>query len=213
MNDIEDQSLRDLLAVADPGAELDAMSAAARTAILERALEQDSAGAPTPPAAGRTAGPASRRLVNRRLGLLGVGMVALASASVVGTGLLLTVHPGGSPTRVLALRAPSTSTTGLCLRLDDFAPRALAASSVAFEGTVTSASDGNVAVRPDRFFRGGPADRVDLTTAGSTVEDRTIFQPGERVLIAAAGKDVIGCGLSGQASGALRAYYDASFGG
>jgi hypothetical protein len=199
MNDIEDQRLRDQLTTADPAAGLDVLSGAARSAVLERVLEQD----PT--------GTVARRPANRRGIRLGVGILALASAAVAVTALLLPMHPGGLTPRVLALRAQAVSSTGLCLRLDDFAPDALAASSIALEGTVTNVSEGAVQVRPDRFFRGGPADRVDLTSARSTVEDATVFHPGERVLIAAAGKDVIGCGLSGEASRALRTYYDAAF--
>lgn len=199
MNDIDDERLRNRLRTADPAAGLQALGAPARTAVLERASAQD------PDAVRR---PAARTSIRLRVGLVG-----LASAAVVATVLVVMAGPGGSAGRVLALREPAGPTAASCLPLTQFAAGALAASSVALEGTVTSASNGAVQIRPDRFFRGGPADRVDLATAPSTVSDATVFRPGERVLIAAAGEEVTGCGLSGPASPELRAYYQAAFGG
>ncbi|MBI5160774.1 MAG: hypothetical protein HY996_05085 [Micrococcales bacterium] len=199
MNDIDDQRLRGRIAAADPAAHLAALPGEARTALLERLADAASAG--------------RMRVAWRRPGLrLGVALVASTAAVAIAAAVLVP-RLAAPADRVLTLRSPAGAAMMSCLPLDQFAADALASSSVALAGTVTAVSDGSVQVQPDRFFRGGPADRVDLTTAKSTVSDATVFRAGERVLITAARGEVIGCGLSAQDSPELRAYYDRAFSG
>jgi hypothetical protein len=190
---MNDDELRDRLGRIDPAAGLPPLGAAERTALLDRA---SAASERTP----RRVRPGLRILVGAAIG-------------VAAAGLFLAVLPRPAiqtnEGRLLTLSVPDDR-TAMCMPVADFAAEALAASTIAFSGTVDSVDGDRVTVAVDDQYRGDPVGEAVLDVPAK-VEDPTILPAGARVLIAAQDGVVTGCGLSGEASPELQALYDAAF--
>lgn len=188
---MNDDRLRARLRAADPAAGLDPLPGTRCSALLDRTA----------------AVPAAPRL-HRRTVLVG----ALAAAAVAVTAVVLLLPRPPAP--VLALTQPASDLTSICAPLSEFAVTALQGSEVAFQGTVVREEEGVVVVRPERFFRGGPAGEVRVRTdaAGGAALDGAVLRTGQQVLVAASDGQVAPCGLSAAESPELLRYYERAFG-
>lgn len=184
--------------------------------ILERAMQTadrhhtSTTGTTSP--AGTDEAAASRR----RRPLLVAGLAA-AAAAVVGGGLALSGVIGGddgSPSRAttLELTAAGGDTMSSCIVFD---VAVLAQMPTALSGTVTSVDGTTVTVEVDRWYRGGPADVVTVTSDQRSVSlDGVELVAGERYLLTAAEDGVVNsCGYSGPASPELESAFSQAFGG
>lgn len=91
----------------------------------------------------------------------------------------------------------------------------LAQADVAFDGTVDKISGTDVEMRVDSWFtQGGGDESVIITTLRGTrtTEAIPIFRQGDRYLVAAAGTQVIVCGVSDVWSPELEVLYQRAFG-
>jgi len=90
----------------------------------------------------------------------------------------------------------------------------LASLPVAFAGTATAVTAGQVRLEVDRWYRGGDATTVVLRNPGEDMQalvGAADFRPGEDYLVSAESGTVSVCGLTGPASPELRAVYDQAF--
>lgn len=191
-----DPGLRARLAALDPAQDLAPLGTGERIAVLERAARD------------------GRRLPrSRRTGLrIAIGGLVASAAVTTGVATVLPMpatRPGPAPQRTVTLSMASEVAV-MCLPVGDFAPDALASSTIALVGTVSAVEQEQVDVRVDRLYRGGPATAVVLRVPANA-EDPTGFAVGEHVLVAGQGGQVLGCGLSGEASPELQRFYDAAF--
>jgi hypothetical protein len=132
----------------------------------------------------------------RRVGWLITGGVAAA----VGAGALAiaTLGGGSSPTTV-AYRLPGNDVMAMCITLSEFQP---SPDMLGFGGTVSSIEDGVVTLDVDRWYRGGPADQVQLDASGLPMValDGVEFVVGQRYLVSIIDGTVGLCGTSGPAT-------------
>lgn len=144
-------------------------------------------------------------------------VAAAAVAAVAAGGLGLALSDGGSapakkPT-TLALSLPAGGAMSSCMQ---FSTDILKGMTPAFAGTVTSLAGSTVTLSVDRWYAGGPADEVTLTSPGSDgtlAMDGVAFEEGARYLVTAAGGTVNGCGYSGPATPELERAFATAFGG
>ncbi|SOC54236.1 hypothetical protein [Ornithinimicrobium cerasi] len=140
--------------------------------------------------------PASGRL---RAPALVVGVLGLALA-------------GCSSGETVQLTATGGDAAASCIVFD---VGTLAGMSPAFAGTVVEV-DGSVAtLEVDRWYAGGDADRVAITsTAGmEALLGTPTLEVDRRYLITAAGGEVNGCGYSGPATPELESAFEEAFAG
>jgi len=93
-------------------------------------------------------------------------------------------------------------------------PEVLGRAQVAFDGVVTSVSDGRVVLRPTLFYAGGPADQVEVAQMTRSVRDLVLgvrFREGGRYLVAANDSQVMVCGFSGAYDAGLADLYEEAF--
>jgi hypothetical protein len=143
--------------------------------------------------------------------------LAAAAAAAIAVGAAVVASDGGStPTKApttLALKLPDPAVMSSCIQFD---VKYLKDMSPAFAGTVTSVSEGTVVLDVDKWYTGGSADRVQLSTPGANSSaslDGVQFEVGKKYLVTAAEGNVNGCGYSGLATPQLQSAYDEAFGG
>ncbi|MCU1588345.1 MAG: hypothetical protein JWN31_1838 [Frankiales bacterium] len=155
---------------------------------------------------------------NRRpLALAAAGLVAVAG---IATAVVMNQDGGSSsPTAkksTLVLSAPAAVHPGRpgvgssCIRFD---VELLKAEPVAFAGTVTAIQPGSVTLDVTKWFKGGTADQVTVTTHdNSTVAlDGVDFVQGKDFLVSANEGTVVACGYSGPEDPTLRQAYEQAF--
>lgn len=114
---------------------------------------------------------------------------------------------------VVALTMPAVDSMQMCMQ---FSVDALRPMDLAFEGTATEVAGEQVTLDVDKWFKGGDADAVELTSStdmGILLEGGVEFAEGERYLVTATGGTVNGCGFSGKWSADMAAAYAEAFGG
>jgi hypothetical protein len=91
----------------------------------------------------------------------------------------------------------------------------LADMPVALAGTVSSVAGTTATIEVERWYRGGPADVVTVTSDQRGVAlDGVELVAGQDYLVTATGDGVVnGCGYSGPATPELEAAFDQAFGG
>lgn len=206
--DLPDDDLRARLAAADPlraGGPLSHLAEPTPDQIREHAmsvLDSDR----DPDAATQPDGDGPRRPARRWL----AAAAALALVATAGATLLNVRQNEPAPATRVALSAPSSGVAGSCLPFDVAILRDM---PVAFAGTATAVDQDSVTLRVDRWYRGGSADQVVISTPdpNSSVNiDGVAFRAGERYLITATDGTVNYCGFSGPATPELeRAFAEA----
>lgn len=174
--------------------------------ILERAMATADLHDATTPLPDRAPRPGRRRL-------LAVG-VAAAAVVAVGAGLALSGVLGGddapAESSTLALTAAPGDALGSCAM---FSVDTLAAQPVALAGTVTAVSGEVATLDVSRWYAGGDADLVTVTSTQGAALDGVDLAVGADYLLTATDGVVSGCGYSGPASPELAASFDEAFGG
>ena len=209
-----DDDLRAALAAADAvrAADLDAdpcpLTSPRARELLERTMATDLTTSPTAADAAFSAPPSGRRswlaAAAAAVVLVGGGAAYLAAAGdepATGGGELALALPGGDP----ALQS--------CLPVS---AEVLAPVPVAFAGTVTAVTDGEVRLEVDRWYRGGDAGTVVLRNPGQDAQalvGAADFRAGEEYLVSADQGTVSVCGLTGPATPELQVLYDEAFPG
>ncbi|MCW2544364.1 MAG: hypothetical protein JWM40_1916 [Frankiales bacterium] len=207
---MNDDELRNRLARLDPQAAIpvDPFTSPRAQDLLERSMTtteliHDDPSAPPP---------------NRRW----LAMAAAATVAVAGIVAAVVMTNGGSPAApakktTLALHAPGGARPGppginSCIRFD---VELLKAEPVAFAGTVTDVQPGTVTLDVTKWFKGGTADQVTVTTPDSSnvALEGVAFTKGEDVLVSAFDGTVVSCGFSGPDDPTLRTAYENAFGG
>jgi hypothetical protein len=208
---MNDDELRNRLARLDPQADapVDPITSPWAQDLLERSMTSTDSLNNSPSGA-----PSSRRPL---------AMVAAAAVAVAGitTAVLMTNDDGGStPTAkaktTLVLKAPGGTapggpiTSNSCIRFD---VELLKAEPVAFAGTVTAIKPGSVTLDVSKWFKGGTADQVTVTTQDNqTVAlDGVEFEQGKDFLVSANDGTVVACGFSGPEDPTLRQAYEQAF--
>lgn len=146
-------------------------------------------------------------------------VLAAAAAAVValGAGGLLAqgddAPAGKKPVSTLALKGPASSGGGTsmssCVAFDVAILRDM---PLAFGGTVTSVTGDSVTLDVDRWYKGGDADVVTVSTPGQNVSiDGVEFVQGTRYLVTATEGTVNTCGFSGEATPDLTKAFDEAF--
>ena len=142
---------------------------------------------------------------------------AASLAAVLGIGAVLAGGDDAAPTpkakTTLALTAPGSAggavTSTSCLM---FSVDTLKDMEVAFGGTVTEVAGTQVTIDVDRWYKGGTADQVTLTTLdGNVALDGVEFVQGKRYLVTATDGTVNTCGYSGEATADYEASFEAAF--
>lgn len=205
-----DDDLRRRLRDGDPAraaGPLDPQQSRSAHEILERAMATADLHDTTTPLPDQAPRPGRRRL-------LAVG-VAAAAVVAVGGGLALSGVLGGddapAEASTLALTAAPGDALGSCAI---FSVDTLAAQPVALAGTVTAVSGDVATLDVSRWYAGGDADLVTVTsTQGGAALDGVDLVVGEDYLLTATDGVVSGCGYSGPASPELASSFDEAFGG
>lgn len=140
--------------------------------------------------------------------------LAAAAAVIVGIGAvaMLLERPGDVPApkvTTLALQAAGSDASMSCA---PFSADVLAAMPVAFGGTVTAVASGVATLDVDRWFKGGTADNVTITTpaADSSIDAPELVQ-GRRYLLTAADGALSSCGVGGEATPELEGLFEQAF--
>lgn len=92
---------------------------------------------------------------------------------------------------------------------------ALATQSTAFEGTVVAVADGSATLEVDRWYTGGDAEQVTVSTPSRELRDLLVavdFQEGRTYLVSATGEQVSLCGFTAEKTPELEALYAEAFG-
>ena len=207
-----DDDLRAALAAADPvrSADLDPMTSPRARELMERAMAHPVlTDAGSEPTAARTPTPTRRPWLAAAAAavlLAGGGAAHLAAGGEPA--------PGGTSGGELALALPGGDPAMMsCLPVS---AETLGALPVAFAGTATEVTDGQVRLEVERWYRGGDAATVLLRNPGEDMQallGATDFAVGEDYLVSADQGTVSVCGLTGPASPELQAVYDAAFPG
>jgi hypothetical protein len=143
-------------------------------------------------------------------------LVAVAAAVLaIGVGTVLSTGGGGHSTKVtppstMALKAPGGGISmGSCIR---FSVDILKGMPLAFGGTVTDVSPGTVSLSVDRWFKGGTADVVTVSTPPSNTSVGTVeLVKGKRYLVTATDGVVNSCGYTGEATPELEKSFEQAF--
>jgi hypothetical protein len=116
----------------------------------------------------------------------------------------------------LALTMPANDPNAPIAMCMELTADALRPVETAFAGTATDVTGDQVTLDVDRWYKGGDADVVQLTSstdAGVLLEGGVEFTEGERYLVTATEGSVNGCGFSGAHTDDLAAIFDEAFGG
>ncbi len=151
----------------------------------------------------------------RRPALLGA---AAAAVAVLAIGAIVATGGGGDGTDQVAAGPPLELSLGdsnamaMCMVFD---VAILADMSPAFAATATAVDGDTVTLSVDRWYAGGDAATVELTSAPGmqALIDGFDFEVGRQYLITAAEGTVNFCGYSGPATPELTAAFDQAFGG
>lgn len=171
--------------------------------LRERAMltTESTPDTPTPPAWRRPAA----------LAAAAAAVVALGVAGLVATQGEDAAAPGKATT-TLALKAPATgggTSMSSCLAFDVAILRDM---PVAFGGSVTEVTADTVTLDVDRWYKGGNADVVTVSTPGQNVSlDGVDFAKGTRYLVTATDGTVNVCGFTGEATPDLVKAFDEAF--
>ncbi|NII52161.1 hypothetical protein [Frigoribacterium endophyticum] len=147
---------------------------------------------------------------NRRRLFAVAGISAAAAAAIIG-GVVLT-GPGSTGGGVTALSAPAAG--GPAAMCAEVTPEALASSTLAFRGTVTSTADGLVTFRVDDVFTGDVEQTVTVSQGDSDVPvdgAAPVFEDGGTYLVSTTENVIQSCGLTGEDSPELSSLYDQAF--
>lgn len=203
---MRDDELRELLTKIDPvpaSVPVDLPTSLRAKTHLERAMLTTE---PTPKTT--TAAPAWRRPA-----VLASGVAVVLA--LVAAGVLAVVHdstPGRRPLTVLSLKTPGDGgavSLGSCLPFDTAVLRDV---PLAFAGTVTATSAGQVDLSVDHWYKGGTAQVVRIATPPTNTSVGTVeLTPGKRYLVTATNGVVNGCGLTGEATPDLVKAFDQAF--
>lgn len=199
----DDRELRQQLGAADPARALAPLPAT----WLDHRMEQlmtDTSTATAPEAA-----TPARSRIPRWMPVAGA-TAAVAIAAAIAAPLAL----GGTQPTVEQLAAPEGGglASGSCLALD---PATIAAQDQAFAATVLEVDGGTVVLEVTETFAGEVADRVEVPQVDATSSDYSgvPFAVGGDFLVGALDGTITGCGVTGEDSPELRAFYDAAFAG
>jgi hypothetical protein len=116
----------------------------------------------------------------------------------------------------LALTMPANDPNAPIAMCMELTADALRPVETAFAGTATDVTGDQVTLDVDRWYKGGDADVVQLTSstdAGVLLEGGIEFTEGERYLVTATGGNVNGCGFSGVYTDDMAATFEQAFGG
>ncbi len=139
-------------------------------------------------------------------------VIAVAITAVAAGIAIATLGGGSEPAKTLDLSLGGGGAASSSCVIFDTAR--LAEMPVAFQGTVTSVEGSTVTMNVDRWFTGGDAGVVTLTTRDSSpaLEAGIEFVPGSTYLVSAYDGVVNYCGYSGALTPELLAGYQAAFG-
>ena len=153
----------------------------------------------------------------RRTRWLVPGAAAAAVAAIaVGGFAFMAADDDGSKDQAgteLALTVPAADPMAMCV---EFTAETLAPMETAFAGTATDVTGDQVTLDVDRWYKGGDADLVQLTSPGNEsvlLEGGIQFTEGERYLVTATDGTVNGCGFSGPYTDEMAAAFDEAFAG
>jgi hypothetical protein len=209
--------IRDRLAALDPMRDvaIDPVGSDRARTLLEAVMSRpltDSPVVSTGDSTGLSTGEPFRP--KRRWSLL-AGIAGLAVVAVVAVGVVVGNNDGSDDTSTatppLALTLPESDVMAMCLAID--ATFLSDAAEQAFAGTVSEVGEGFVTLDVDRWYRGGDATSVQISTPAGFIAamDGVDFVVGSRYLVAAAGGQVLGCGMSGPASPEFEQLFETAF--
>ena len=212
---MNDDQLRDRIARSDPllgAAEPPSISSPSSRAFLEDIMNTS---LDTRPAMDDPA-PVGRRPDRRWLAV--VGAAAAVAAIVVGLGATAGWFDGGGDTEVAEPTVLELSTGSAdpalmsCIQIE---PQLVADQQVAFRGIVESIDGDRVTLRVDRWYVGGDADVVAITSplGLEALIGSVDWVVGEPFLVGAYDGVVNYCGFSGPATPELQSIYDQAFPG
>lgn len=184
---------------ADPASGLSPLPEWQLERLKETAVSKPSSTVPARPSRSR----------RRTLAVAGVG--ALAAAAIVG-GVLVAAPGGGGDGAVTALAAPPAG--GPAAMCAEPTSEALASSTLAFRGTVTSISDGLVTFRVDDVYVGDVEQTVTVPQgdAEAVVDGAApVFDDGTTYLVSTTDDVIRSCGLTGVDGPELAELYDQAF--
>ncbi len=144
-----------------------------------------------------------------------VWLVGAAIAVIAAIGVIFAVWANDDSTGSadpLVLSAGDGGITGSCL---PFSLETLAGMPQAFAGTVTAITDNTITLAVDRWYTGGDANTVELTTIADAqaLLGGPSYEVGSQYLITASDGAVNYCGYSDAATPELRESFAAAFGG
>lgn len=200
--DPELEALRRRLAEADPARDLPADPDRV-DALIRRTLETPMTESQPTEAPRRTRSWAPLAAAAAAVAVLLGGIVAL---SVSGGDEAPTA---GEPTEI-SLVMPGSDVTAMCARVE---PAFVRNMELVFSGTAVETTEDEVVLDVDRWYHGGTADRVRLTTGEVpiTLYGEIDFQQDERYLITASDGRVNICGFSGPWNPELAEVYADAF--
>jgi hypothetical protein len=206
---MNDDELLARLQAADPAASLPDAEPGRTARLLEETMSNDLDTDPARPA----------DLDSRRRSPLTWLVAAAAVLVIAGVGVLAVTSRDHGQTPTAAHHTPTV------MKLKAHAPGAamcmqvtadtLSHMSVAFDGTVTSMSDGVVTLDVGHWYRGGDTDEVTVTAPPAQMHiilQAVQFEVGQRYLVTANNGYVTVCGFSALYSEDLAALYAQAFG-
>ncbi|MDT4920204.1 MAG: hypothetical protein QOI15_1106 [Pseudonocardiales bacterium] len=144
---------------------------------------------------------------------------AVAAIAVAGTLVAVNVGSDSKPTAApqktvkhLALPTVGGPATQMCIRFEADHLRDM---PVAFSGTVAEATDTDVLIDVDHWYKGGSADQVQLANHNQpevALEGGIQFEVGHRYLVSASDGTVSMCGYSGEWSAEFEQSFQEAFG-
>lgn len=199
--------MRTRLQAADPAATLPPADPDRVSRLLEDTMSLDT------PTESRATGTRRRSPLTWLVAAAAVVLIVLAATFVLmGRGETPSAPPTAeSPPDSLELTLPDQAAAGRCMVPS---PEVLGRAQVAFDGEVTSVSDGRVVIQPTLFYAGGPADEVEVAQTSKSVRDLVLgvrFREGGRYLVAANDGEVMVCGFSGAYDAGLADLYEETF--
>lgn len=200
----DDSDLRAQLRAADPARRLPTLGPEGLNREMEQLMSDTTRTAPT----GADTHNARTR-IPRWMPVAGIA-AALAIAAAIVAPLAL----GGSEPTVEALAPPTGGdiASGSCLTLE---PATIAAQEQAFAATVIAVDGDTVTLDVTETFAGEVSDRVTVTQVDATSSDFSgvPFVECSDYLVGAIDGAMTGCGVTGEDTPELRAFYDAAFAG
>lgn len=149
---------------------------------------------------------------SRRRFIAIAGISAAAAAAIIGGVVIAGPNATTGGGAVTALSAPDAG--GPAAMCAEVTPEALASSTLAFRGTVTSISDGLVTFRVDDVFTGDLEQTVTIPQGDpdSQVDGAApVFQDGTTYLVSTTDDVIRTCGLTGEDTAALDTLYSQAF--